>query len=85
MDDAMQFVCVEPGAVRSADIDDDPGAVREIQAMLASRAPQCSQFGASPKTAAPQLWQLSVFAFMAAQAWHKVSKVSILNDSLVLA
>jgi hypothetical protein len=37
------------------------------QAMLANRAPQCPQFGASLDTAAPQLWQLSVFAFMPAR------------------
>jgi hypothetical protein len=32
--------------------------------MVASRAPQCWQFGASLTTAAPQLKQFSVVAFM---------------------
>ena len=38
----MQLVRVEPGAVRPADIDDDPGAVCKVQAMhqfVAMRAP----------------------------------------------
>jgi hypothetical protein len=34
------------------------------QAMLARRAPQCWQFGASLDAAAPQLWQFNVRAFM---------------------
>jgi len=33
--------------------------------MVASRAPQWSQFGASLDTTAPQLWQFNVCAFMA--------------------
>ena len=33
MHDAMQFIRVEPGAMRAADIQDDTGTVGEVQAM----------------------------------------------------
>ena len=56
MDNALQLVCIEPGAVRAADINDDPGAVREVQAVHQLVALRAADVVHRPKCGGPTGW-----------------------------